>query len=114
MRSLDSGSGSSKILSSSSFISGTAGARMMKVTGLASGQRLVWPLQTLTRSGTVRAETALALLDTTARSRAAASDALAARNRTMVRIERWCTLSPANGLGLGTILHESGQCLNGH
>ena len=32
------------------FISGEEGERMTKVTGLPSGQRLVWALQTLTRS----------------------------------------------------------------
>ena len=37
---------------------------MTKVTGLPSGQRLVWALQTLTRSLTVMAPTALDLLET--------------------------------------------------
>ena len=55
---------------------------MMKVTDLPSGQRLVWPLQTFTKSGRVMADTELALLETNARSRAAASETLAMRNKT--------------------------------
>src|ERR1700730_8808960 len=61
---------------------------MMTVTDLPSGQRLVWPLQTFTRSGSVIAETALALLETSARSRAAASETLTAKNRQKLRVRR--------------------------
>src|ERR1700674_5750562 len=48
---------------------------MIKVTGLPSGQRLVWALHSFTRSLTVTAVTVFALFDTRARSRAAASEA---------------------------------------
>ena len=44
-----------------------------RVTGLPSGQRLVWALQTFTKSATVTEFTVFALLDIRARSRAAAS-----------------------------------------
>ncbi len=59
---------------------------MTKVTDLPSGQRLVWPLQTFTSSGTVRAETELALFETSARSRAAAKERLTIRKRQTRRV----------------------------
>jgi len=49
---------------------------MTKMTDLPSGQRLVWALQTFTRSARVIARPALDLLETKARSRADASEAL--------------------------------------
>ena len=49
---------------------------MTTVTDLPSGQRLVSALQTLTRSERVMACPALALLETRARSRAEARDAV--------------------------------------
>ena len=54
---------------------------MMSVTDLPSGQFLVWPLQTFTKSGSASVVTTLALFDTTARSRAAAEAMAAVRNR---------------------------------
>src|ERR1700734_35252 len=57
------------------FISGAEGERITKVTGLPSGQCVVCALQSRTRSVTVRAPTALDLLETRAISRAAASEA---------------------------------------
>jgi hypothetical protein len=61
---------------------------MTKMTGLPSGQRLVWALQTLTKSGRVMTSTVLALLEITARSRAAASDAPRSKTAT-TRKMRW-------------------------
>ena len=59
---------------------------MMRVIDLPSGQWLVWPLETFTRSGRVMAETELALLETRARSRAAASETLAARKSQKLKV----------------------------
>src|SRR5581483_6374312 len=53
-------------------MSEAAGAIMIKVTGLPSGQRVVWPLQTLANSGRVSSWMALDRLEITARSRAVA------------------------------------------
>ena len=53
---------------------------MTTVTDLPSGQRLVSALQTLTRSERVMALPALALFETTARSRAEARDAVMRTN----------------------------------
>lgn len=87
----------------------------MKVTDLPSGQWLVWPLQIFMRSGTASAETELALLDTTARSRAAAKDTPAvAMNTENIKALRKNTLAPAKDkFAHFEILVEFGQGLNG-
>jgi hypothetical protein len=72
-------------------MSGAAGSRVKKVTGLPSGQRLVWPLQILTNSVIVTAATALDLLETKATSFAAATAAeLRIELRTISAIGRAC------------------------
>src|SRR5271157_5988054 len=86
---------------------------MTKVTDLPSGQRLVWPLQTFTRSGKAMADTELDLLETSARSRAAASEMLVARNRqTLKALRRNTGFLPQGETGLAAIFVETGHQLN--
>src|SRR5580658_1187900 len=91
MTSFTRSSESSYTFSRNNFISGLPGLRMTNVTDLPSGQRLVWPLQILTRSGNVMADTELDLLETGARSRAAAIETLVARKRQTLRALRCST-----------------------
>ena len=70
---------------------------MTNVTDLPSGQRLVWPLQIFTRSATPSAETELPLLETIARSRAAAKETpTVAMNKEIDKALGQNTLAPAN------------------
>src|SRR5271169_2677491 len=87
---------------------------MMKVTDLPSGQRLVWPLQTFTKSGSVMADKELALLEINARSRAPASETPAMRNKKTVKAFRWNKRSSPRKaeIGLAVIFMERGHRLN--
>ena len=72
---------------------------MITVTGLPSGQRLVWALHTFTKSGTEMVASELALLETTARSRAAAIETLTATNSEVIMNLRDNTLVPPRQTG---------------
>jgi len=87
---------------------------MTKVTDLPSGQRLVWPLETFTRSERVMTETELALLETSARSRAVASETLMARKDRRVELDGETHSLRQGGIGLRVIFAEIGRRLNGH
>src|ERR1035438_123490 len=88
---------------------------MTKVTGLPSGQRLVWALQSLTRSGTVAAPIALDLFETRAMSRAAASEA-ASTTKTKIRKKRWQStlVLPTKSIELRKIVLEERSFVKGN
>src|SRR5271165_5766292 len=109
MTSFTCASGSSYTFSRNNFISGVDGLNMMKVTGLPSGQWLVCPLPSFTRSGRVIEDRELTLLETIARSRAAARVTLAMRNRQTLRVRLWNTRSLRKAkMGLAVILCKLG------
>src|ERR1700721_2844219 len=87
---------------------------MMNMTGLPSGQRLVWALQSLTRSGTVTAPIALDLFETRAMSRAAAGEA-ASTTKTKIRKKRWQStlVLPTKSIELRKIVLEERSFVKG-
>ena len=85
---------------------------MINVTGFPSGQRLVWALQTFTKSGKEIAPSEFALFETTARSRAAAQERLAATNSEAPISFRKNTLAPSTHKSHVAILMDFGHWLN--
>lgn len=85
---------------------------MINVTGFPSGQRLVWALQTFTKSGKEIAPSEFALFETTARSRAAAQERLAATNSEAPISFRKNTLAPSTHKRHVAILMDFGHWLN--